>query len=102
MSLQHEIDEKIERINSYDHSYYSTRKDYIEDIEHYDDEYYDHYNARVKQSIFDIICFNEINIEESYTEIEPVLKFYISHIRNFIANMFDINMKYQQIDIGKL
>ena len=98
-NLQDEIEEKIERLNDEGYSYYPNKKDYIEDIEYYDDEYYDHYNARVKQNLFDIICFNEINIEENYTEIEPALKLYISHIRNFIANMFGINMKYQQIDI---
>ena len=98
-NLQDEIEEKIDRINDAGYSYYPTKKDYIEDVEYYDDEYCDSYNSRVKQSLFNIICFNEINIEENYTEIEPVLKFHISHVRNFIANMFDIGMKYQQIDI---
>lgn len=98
-NLQDEIEEKIERLNDMGYSYYPTKKDYIEDVEYYDDEYYDSYNSRVKQSLFSVICFNEINIEENYTEIEPVLKFHISHTRNFIANMFNIGMKYQQIDI---
>lgn len=74
-----------------------THDEYVDYLRSYYEE--EHVDYRHYSNMFSVNCFREIKITDNYTEIEPVLRFHIQHYVNLIANMVDLNMKYQQIDI---